>query len=427
MSIYTERSGVDIAIGDAELQALVRETIEKTGKKAGKMLILPPDHTRLNSMAGRITEIVWENYSGAWTIDIMPALGTHAPMSDAELELMFGKKIPKKLFLVHDWRNDVVSLGKAPSSLIQELSEGKLDYEVNIQVNKRLFAGYDLILSVGQVVPHEVVGMANYTKNLMVGVGGSDIINKSHFLGAVYGLERIMGHADSPVRRLFNYGVDTFLKDLPIVFIQTVMSKDKATGKMAMRGFFSGVGIDVFNRAAALAVDANLELLDEPLKKVIVYLDPEEFKSTWLGNKAVYRTRMAIADDGDLIILAPGLKMFGEDKGNDVLIRKYGYKGTPHTLQAVKDNADLRGGLGAAAHLIHGSSEGRFRITYCPGPGVTEEEIRSVGFEYANLDETMKKYHFSELKDGFNTVNGEKIFYISNPALGLWALRKSFH
>ena len=266
MSIYTERSGVDIAISDSELQTLVRETIAKTGKKSGKMLILPPDHTRLNSMAGRITEIVWENYSSTWTIDIMPALGTHAPMSDAELELMFGKKIPKSLFLVHDWRNDVVSLGKAPSSLIQELSEGKLDYEVNIQVNKRLFAGYDLILSVGQVVPHEVVGMANYTKNLMVGVGGSDIINKSHFLGAVYGLERIMGHADSPVRRLFNYGVDTFLKDLPIVFIQTVMSKDKATGKMAMRGFFSGVGIDVFNRAAALAVDANLELLDEPLK-----------------------------------------------------------------------------------------------------------------------------------------------------------------
>ena len=426
MSIYAEKCGVDIIISDAELREMVIATVENVGKTSGRMLILPPDHTRLNSMAGRITEIVWETYSAMWNIDIMPALGTHAPMTDAELDLMFGTKIPKDRFLVHDWRNDVVTLGKAPSSLLQELSEGKLDYEVEIQVNKRLFAGYDLILSVGQVVPHEVVGMANYTKNLMVGVGGSDIINKSHFLGAVYGLERIMGHADSPVRRLFNYGADTYLKDLPIVFIQTVMSKDQATGKMAMRGFVSGTGVEVFNRAAALAVDANLELLDEPLDKVIVYLDPEEFKSTWLGNKAVYRTRMAIADDGDLIILAPGLKMFGEDKGNDTLIRKYGYKGTPNTLAMVKENDDLKAGLGAAAHLIHGSSEGRFRITYCPGPGVTEEEIRSVGFEYADLDETMKKYNFSELKDGYNIVNGEKIFYISNPALGLWALKKNF-
>lgn len=427
MSIFAEQGGIDIEISDSRLRELVHETVRKTGKASGRMLILPPDHTRLNSMAGRITEMLWEDYAADWQMDIMPALGTHSPMSESELELMFGKKIPKNLFLVHDWRNDVVSMGTVSSEFIKEQSEGKLDYEVRIEVNKKIFDNYDLILSVGQVVPHEVVGMANYTKNLMVGIGGSDIINKSHFLGAVYGLERIMGHADTPVRRLFNTGTDTFLKDLPIVFIQTVMSKNQQTGKMAMRGFFSGTGVEVFNKAADLAVDANLELLDEPIDKVIVFLDPEEFKTTWLGNKAVYRTRMAIADDGDLIILAPGLKAFGEDKENDRLIRKYGYKGTPNTLQAVKDNQELRDNLGAAAHLIHGSSEGRFKITYCPGAGVSREEIESVGFQYGNLDEMMQKYDFANLKDGFNTVNGEKIFYISNPALGLWALKKNFN
>ena len=198
------------------------------------------------------------------------------------------------------------------------------------------------------------------------------------------------------------------------------------SGQMAMRGFFSGTGIDVFNAASALSVETNLQLLDKPLKKVVVYLDPEEFKSTWLGNKAVYRTRMAIADDGDLIILAPGLKEFGEDKENDRLIRKYGYKGTPNTLKAVAENQELRDSLGAAAHLIHGSSEGRFRITYCPGPGVTAEEIRSVGFEYGDLTAMTAKYDPAKLKDGMNIVDGEEVFYISNPALGLWALKKSF-
>ena len=340
--------------------------------------------------------------------------------------MMFGKKIPKTMFKVHDWRNDVVTLGKVTSEQMQTLSSGKLDYEVCVQCNKILFDDYDLILSIGQVVPHEVVGLANYTKNIMVGVGGSDMINKSHFLGAVSNMEKIMGRADSPVRRLFNYGVDTYLKDRPIVYIQTVMEKDNATGKMAMRGFFSGEGADAFLASAKLCVETNLVLLDKPLKKVLVFLDPEEFKSTWLGNKSVYRTRMAIADGGELIVLAPGLKEFGEDKQIDSLLRKYGYKGTPYTLECVKNNQDLRDNLGAAAHMIHGSSEGRFSITYCPGSGMTKEEIESVGFQYGNLEEMKAKYKLDTLKDGINIVDGEEIFYISNPALGLWALKENF-
>ena len=427
MAMYVEKGGVDVSISDSELQTLVLETIAKSGKDIKRMLILPPDHTRLNSCAGRITEIIYENYADKCHIDIMPALGTHSAMGDAQLELMFGKNIPKDKFLVHDWRNGVKAMGKASSEFISELSEGKVDYEVNVEVNKVVFDNYDIILSIGQVVPHEVVGMANYTKNIMVGIGGSDMINKSHFLGAVSNMEKIMGHADSPVRRLFNYGVDTYLSDLPIVYMQTVMARDDETGKMAMRGFYSGTGDNAFMAAAQLSVDTNLQLLETPLKKVIVYLDPEEFKSTWLGNKSVYRTRMAIADDGDLIVLAPGLQEFGEDPEIDRLIRKYGYKGTPNTLKMVAENEDLRNNLGAAAHLIHGSSEGRFTITYCPGDKVSEEEIRSVGFEYGNLDEVMKKYDFANLKDGINIVNGEEIFYISNPALGLWAMRSAFY
>ena len=424
--MYVQKGGANVAVTDAELQEMVLSAIEKSGKTLKRMLLLPPDHTRLNSCAGRITEIIYEKYADTCHIDIMPALGTHSAMNDAQLEMMFGKNIPKSAFKVHDWRNDVVTLGKASSDFIKELSGGKLDYEVNVQVNKIVYDNYDLIVSIGQVVPHEVVGMANYTKNIMVGIGGSDMINKSHFLGAACNLENIMGHADSPVRRLFNYGVDTYLSDLPFLFMQTVMARDEATGKMAMRGFFAGIGADPFMAAAKLSVETNLELLDKPLKKVVVFLDPEEFKSTWLGNKAVYRTRMAIADDGDLIVLAPGLKEFGEDPENDRLIRKYGYKGTPNTLKMVAENQELRDNLGAAAHLIHGSSEGRFKITYCPGDQVTADEIRAVGFEYGDLNEMLKKYDITKLKDGVNVVDGEEIFYISNPALGLWALKSAF-
>ena len=435
--------GETLSIGQEELRELVFQCLETTAlqhsasRREGdpfsnvwkKVLVLPPDHTRLNSMAGTITAIIYEKLmADGVQVDILPTLGTHNPMTEEQLRMMFGETIPLDAFKVHDWRDDIVRKGEISGDMLSELSGGKVDYAVGVEVNQLLFDGYDVIFSVGQVVPHEVVGMANYTKNIVVGAGGSDIINKSHFLGAVCNMETILGRADTPVRRLFNHAVDTYLSELPITYILTVMEQDYSTGEMHMRGFYAGDDAEAYNEACDLAQKVNITLLDREPKKVVVYLDPHEFQSTWLGNKSVYRTRMAIADDGELIVLAPSLKEFGEDPTIDKLIRKFGYKGTPATLKAVEEDAELRSNLGAAAHLIHGSSEGRFNITYCPGEaGVTLDEVRSVGFEAAPYDEMAARYNPDELKDGFNTLpDGEEIFYISNPALGLWAFAEKF-
>jgi len=343
---------------------------------------------------------------------------------------MFGQT-PRNLFRDHDWRNDVLTLGTVPSEFIKEISEGACDFTWPAQVNRLLVEGeYDLILSIGQVVPHEVVGMANYNKNIFVGTGGSEAIHKSHYIGAVYGMERMMGHADTPVRRVFNYASEHFAGDLPIVYVQTVVGLNKK-GDLQTYGLFIGDDFSVFDKAAKLSLEVNFEMLDQPIHKALVWLDPTEFKSTWLGNKSVYRTRMALADDAELIVLAPALIEFGEDKEIDLLIRKYGYHGTPHTLEMVREHEDLANNLAAAAHLIHGSSEGRFNITYCPGKGpdnLTQTEIEGVGFKYADIDEIMTRYDFKNLKEGKNTMpDGEVIFYISNPALGLWAHRDRFN
>ena len=418
--------GEQVSIQPDELRGLVLRCLENAGELK-KVLILPPDHTRLNSMAGPITEIVYEKLVGEGVqVDILPTLGTHNPMTEAQLRMMFGDSIPLDAFRVHDWRNEVVQKGLIDGDVLSELSDGKVDYTVGVEVNKMLFDGYDLILSVGQVVPHEVVGMANYTKNVVVGAGGSDIIHKSHFLGAVAGIENILGQTDSPVRRLFNLAVETYLSDLPITYILTVMEQDYTTREMHMRGFYAGEDVRVFEEACKMARITNITRLDREPKKVVVYLDPHEFQSTWLGNKAIYRTRMAIADEGELIVLAPALKEFGEDPTIDRLIRTFGYCGTPATLKAVEENEELRDNLSAAAHLIHGSSEGRFKIIYCPGEGgVTLDEVRSVGFDAVAYDEMVELYNPETLKDGFNTLpDGEEIFYISNPALGLWAYRE---
>jgi nickel-dependent lactate racemase len=423
MSLFFAAGSPDTELSPAEYRAGLHEALTKLGERK-KVLAVPPDFTRFHSKAGELTDMAWEFYGDKMT-DVLPALGTHSPMNDEQIDTMYGKT-PRKLFRVHDWRNDIVTLGEVPGEFIDKVSEGKLDYPWPAQVNKLLRDGdHDLILSIGQVVPHEVVGMANGSKNIFVGTGGVMGIHRSHFLGAVYGMERMMGRADTPVRRVLNYASEHFGDQMPqIVYVQTVVNKN-AAGDLVMRGLFVGDDTECFELAAALSLKCNFILMDRQIKKAVVYLDPHEFHSTWLGNKSIYRTRMALADNAQLIVLAPGVREFGEDKQIDTLIRKYGYCGTPATLAAVKNDADLAGNLSAAAHLIHGSSEGRFSIRYCPGH-LTQQEIESVHFEYGDLQQYTAKYDPEKLKDGWNMVDGEEIFYISNPGLGLWAYKGRF-
>jgi len=421
--LYFARGSVTDELTDADLRVGLFAALEKLGLRR-RVLAVPPDFTRLHSQAGRLTKLAFEFY-GAHLTDILPALGTHTAMTGEQIREMYAG-VPEKLFRVHNWRTGVTTVGEVPGQFVREASGGAVDFPWPAQIANLIATGqHDLILSIGQVVPHEVMGMASYNKNIFVGTGGHEGINKSHFIGAAFGMERMMGRADTPVRRVLNYASEHFTRHLPIVYVHTVVGRG-ANGRLVVRGLFVSDDASGFEPAAALSLQVNFEMLAEPLKKVVVYLDPAEFKTTWLGNKAVYRTRMAMADAGELIILAPGLREFGEDQEIDRLIRKYGYRGTPATLAATRANPELQQNLSAAAHLIHGSSEGRFHITYCPGH-LTQPEIEGVNFAYADLQEMTQRYDPKKLSDGWNTLpGGEQIFYISNPALGLWACRRRF-
>src|SRR5664280_2616704 len=419
MSLYCAIGSVDADLTPQQLNDLLVESLAKLGDRKN-VLAVPPDQSREHSRAGELTGYIYKHY-GDKLKAVLPAIGTHTPMRPDQLTHMF-PTVPQNLFKVHNWRTDVETVGEVPSESIREQSEGKLNYAWPAQVNRLLSqGGFDLILSIGQVVPHEVIGMANYTKNILVGTGGRESINRSHYLGAVYGMERIMGRAENPVRSVLNYAADRFLKHLPIVYVLTVGGR-KSDGQLAVRGLFIGDDAECFHRAAALSLQVNFETLDAPIRKAVVYLDPHEFHSTWLGNKAIYRTRMALADDAELIVLAPGVDRFGEDAGIDALIRKYGYRGTPATLEAVSAHADLAADLSAAAHLIHGSSEGRFTIRYCPGH-LSKEEIESVGYAFGSLQAMLARYNTQQLREGYSRINGEDVFFIGNPGLGLWAYR----
>ncbi len=424
MSTYIAHGAQDSIISTEEKKACIHEALLKLGGIPKKILVIPPDITRLHSNAGELTRILyelWDSGNGQ-AFDILPAIGTHAPMTGEHIAEMYGK-LPNAVYHEHNWRSGLFTFGEVPSEFIREVSAGKLDYSIPVAINRRIVEReYDLVISVGQVIPHEVIGIANGFKNVLVGIGGVEMINKTHFLGAVDGMEKLMGRTDTSVRRVLNYAHSCYLKQLGIIYIMSVMDVDE-DGERIMRGLYIGDDAQTFEIAAELSRNVNMNFLDAPLSKAVVYLDPREFRSTWLGNKAIYRTRMAMADDGELIIIAPGLREFGEDSEIDRLIRKYGYRGTPATLKAVENNSELRENLSAAAHLIHGSTEGRFKVVYAT-EHLSQQEIESVGYEWMPLEDVLALYNPRTLADGFND---DGFYYISEPGQGLWALRTQFN
>ena len=408
----------DGGLSHGEIEALLHRALDPVRGQLRRVLLLPPDYTRLHSNAGLITRLIYHMLSPDCRVDIMPALGTHVPMAEGEWHAMYGD-IPYERMLVHRWRTDVQQVGQIPAELVKQLSEGAMMEAIPVELNRHLLnPAYDLILSIGQVVPHEVAGMANHAKNIFVGCGGAGMINGSHMLGAFYGLERIMGKDHTPVRQLFDYAAAHFLQGMPLSYILTVT--DAPEGSIRTHGLFMGHQRHLFEQAVALARRWNITKLDRPVQKAVVYLDGQEFKSTWLGNKAIYRTRMGIADGGELVVLAPGVDKFGEDPAVDRLIRAYGYKGRDYVINTLHTAPDLAANLSAAAHLIHGSSDGRFHITYCTRH-LTRQEVEQVGYRYMPYDEALRLYPMDRLQPGENTLSsGEQVYYVPNPALGLW-------
>ncbi len=386
-----------------------------------KVLIIPPDYTRCYSYAGEITQILYKKLSPTAVVDVMPALGTHMPMSDEEIEKFFGNVVPKDSIIVHHWQTDTKLLGYVPAEVCSEISGGLFPEQIDVEVNHLLFdGGYDLILSVGQVVPHEVVGMANYSKNIFVGTGGREMINKSHMLSAICGMEKALGVTDSPARKVYDYAQRHFIDGkIPLVYLQTVTTRENDDIKL--HALYIGQSRKPFEMAAELSQELNIVHVERRAKKVVTYLDPEELKTTWVGNKGVYRTRMAVADGGELLILAPGVIAFGENEEMDMMTRKYGYTGTDHILELYREGA-FEGRLMSAAHLMQGSSEGRFTITYATKPeNLSKEEIEGVGYKWADYNEITKRYDPFKLKEGWNILpDGEEVYFIGTPALGLW-------
>ena len=388
-----------------------------------RVLLLPPDITRAHSGSGWIVEELYKIFTADGAdVHLIPTLGQHVPHTPEQNKWMFGS-VPEEKIHVHDWRSGSTVIGEVPSSFVRDVSGGKVDWAIPVSLDNFLLNGnWDLVLNVGHVVPHEVLGFANHNKNYFIGLGGKDMICASHLMAACCGIENNLGTLTTPLRKCFNKAEEDYLGFLPDAYFEVVMAYNDE-GKLVHTGVYAGDDVETYLEAARASQKQNITVVP-PLKKIVAVMQGDEFYSTWVANKAIYRTRKALAQGGELLIIAPGLERFGEQPEIDAIIRKYGYSGTENVMRLYKecpDDGDLKNFAVGTAHLIHGSSEGRFKITYAPGK-MSQKDIESVCFNYADINETLKRYNPAELKNGFNTMpDGEEIYFISTPSAGLWS------
>ncbi|MBA7707891.1 hypothetical protein ES703_116775 [subsurface metagenome] len=420
---YEEAESIDVNQKQELMQCLLQEASQRITKDFKKVLLLPPDITRHHSGAGELTEMIYKLLPKDCKVDVMPTLGQHVPHTDQENKWMFGS-IPLESFLVHDWRKSCKKLGEVPADYVKEVSKAKADWPIPVEINRKVTeGGYDLIVNIGHVVPHEVLGFANHNKNYFIGLGGKETICASHMMAACCGIENNLGQLITPLRACYNKAEKDYLGNLPDVYVLIVMARNQRD-ELVTTGLYVGDDLETYLMAAGKSKEQNITVFDKPVRRIVAVMQADEFKSTWVANKAIYRTRMAIADGGELLIIAPGLERFGEQPEVDRFIRKYGYVGTAAVMEQYKKNADMQDLRHATAHLIHGSSEGRFKITYAPGK-LTKEEIEAVNFEYANLKEALNKYNLEKMTEGWHTMpNGEQIYFISSPSAGLWSSKQ---
>lgn len=420
----------DQQIGPQRLEQLMRQTVEEARKRIcarpKRVLLLPPDITRAHSGAGRLTEILYHLLADEAEVHVIPTLGQHVPHTPQENRRMFGS-IPEERIHPHDWRDGCVEVGEIPAELVEQTTAAAADWAIPVLLNRMLMQQpWDLVINVGHVVPHEVLGFANHNKNYFIALAGKETICTAHMAAACYGIENNLGTLTTPLRACFNKAEDELLAHLPDLYVQIVMARNRQN-ELVHTGLYVGDDLDTYLDAARQSRRQNITVLDEPLRKVVCVMQGDEFFSTWVANKAVYRTRMALADGGELIIIAPGLKRFGEQPEVDALIRKFGYVGTPKVMDQYRTDPVLQDLAHGTAHLIHGSSEGRFSISYAPGH-LSQEEIEGVNFGYADLQQTLAKYPPDKLTEGFNDLpDGERIFFIPTPSAGLWATREKLY
>ena len=380
------KGGTDRFLDDAELRAIVAEAIEAAELRGHRVLMLVPDGTRtmpMDQMFGIFDELLRPHVPA---LDYLVALGTHPPMSDEQLSKLLGRPVAegwagKSRVFNHRWEDPktFVRLGTIPADEMKELTRGQLAQEVPVDLN-RLVLDYDHIVVCGPVFPHEVVGFSGGNKYFFPGIAGSDIINLTHWLGALITSYEVIGSGYTPVRAVIDRAASLIPR--PTSCFALVVMHD------GVSGLYFGPPKLAWEAASSLSARKHIVYVDQPYKKVLAVM-PELYDDIWTAAKGMYKTEPAIADGGEVIIYAPHISEISYTHG--ALIDEVGYHCRDYFVKQWDRFANYPGGV--LAHSTHVKGLGTYdpvtllespRIRVTLATAIPEERCRKVNLGYAD-------------------------------------------
>ena len=375
---------------EAEIRELMVQALTQTDLSGKRVLIITPDSTRtapLPQMFRLFYEYLGEEVAA---LDYLIALGTHLAMTDDGLNKLFGLtpqeragKYAKVNIFNHRWDlpDTFVNLGQITEAEIEEITGGLMRQAVDVRLNKLVF-DYDQIIICGPTFPHEVVGFSGGNKYFFPGIGGSEVINFSHWLGAVITSYEVIGTKYTPVRRVIDKAA-AFIDRPKLCFSMVVKGEDLA-------GLYVGTPEEAYDAAADLSAKLHINWVDRPYQKVLSVM-PTLYDDLWTAAKGMYKTEPAIAAGGEVIIYAPHIDEISYTHGK--IIDEVGYHVRDYFLKQWDKFKHYPGGV--LAHSTHLRGIGEYdvvrgiespRIDVTLATRIPEERCRQVNLGYLDLD-----------------------------------------
>ncbi len=372
------------------IQTILRDGLE--GKFSNqKLLVLIPDHTRSIPLPMLFYMLV-EILDDASQLDFMVALGTHPPLSEERMMELVGITYEERNgnyrhigLYNHEWDNDdsLMKIGKVKKKHIREymgdLWHDSLDHSVPVTINRKI-DDYDHLLIISPVFPHEVVGFSGGAKYLFPGISGQEMINTTHWMGALAGVMNTIGIQDTPPRRMLHQAAK--MVQTPVTLISMVVEQDE------LAGVFIGDIVEAWEQAVALSSQRHIVWLDKPFQKVLAQA-PSMYDELWTAGKAVYKLESAVADGGEIIVYSPTLHDISVV--HEQYIKKIGYHVCEYFLGQWKKFKKYP--LGVVAHSTHVRGAGKYidgveypRIDVTLATGLPQKTVENLALGYMNPD-----------------------------------------
>jgi len=380
------KNAVDKLLSHDEVRQVVAQAAAGLNITGKRVLVIIPDGTRSMPMPLMYELLQEEIGTRAAACDYLVALGTHSLMSEAQLSRMMGRPVVNGMcgtarVVNHRWDlpDTFVELGTIPAAQVAEASGGLLSESILIKINRLLF-DYDQVLICGPVFPHEVVGFSGGNKYLFPGVSTGEMINQTHWLGALLGSYNLIGTPTTPVRALIDRAAEKIT--VPVSCFALVLRRHDIVG------IYFGPAREAWKAAAAHSAEEHIRWIDHdrPFRRVLSVL-PEMYDDIWTGAKGMYKLEPAIADGGEVVVYAPHITEFSYTHG--VFLERIGYHCRDYFLKQWERFVDVpRGVIAHSTHLIGqgnydaagGIESLRIRVTLATG--IPEKRCRQVNLNY---------------------------------------------